>query len=118
MTHLECGMCAATYPPEQLLNLCPACARPLLARYDLPRAAATLTPEALRGRPPTLWRYAEMLPVRDPAMRQRVIDEALVPYLHDQRDAWELDADGRYRRVAETGVSAQQALLQRFSVQG
>ena len=55
-------------------------------------------------------------PVRDPAMRQRVIDEALVPYLHDQRDAWELDAEGRYRRVAETGVSAQQALVQRFSL--
>jgi polyphosphate kinase len=27
-------------------------------------------------------------PVRDPALRQRVIDECLVPYLHDQRDAW------------------------------
>ncbi len=57
-------------------------------------------------------------PVRDPAMRQRVIDEALVPYLHDQRDAWELDADGRYRRVSDSGVSAQQALLQRFSQAG
>ena len=54
-------------------------------------------------------------PVRDPALRQRVIDEALVPCLHDQRDAWELDAEGRYRRVSETGVSAQQALMQRFA---
>ncbi len=57
-------------------------------------------------------------PIRDPAMRQRVIDEALVPYLHDQRDAWELDAEGRYRRVADSGVSAQQALMQRFSLAG
>ncbi len=54
-------------------------------------------------------------PVRDPALRQRVIDEALVPYLRDQRDAWQLDAEGRYRRVADTGVSAQQALMQRFA---
>jgi polyphosphate kinase len=53
-------------------------------------------------------------PVRDPAMRQRVIDEALVPYLHDQRDAWVLDGQGRYRRVADGGASAQQALMQRF----
>ena len=53
-------------------------------------------------------------PVLDTAMRQRVIDEALVPYLHDQRDAWELQADGRYSRVSDHGVSAQQALLQRF----
>jgi polyphosphate kinase len=54
-------------------------------------------------------------PVRDKAMRQRIIDEGLVPYLHDERDAWLLDATGCYRRVSETGVSAQQALMQRFS---
>jgi polyphosphate kinase len=56
-------------------------------------------------------------PVRDPALRQRVIDEALVPYLHDTRDAWVLDS-GRYRRVGrsggEAGASAQRALLERF----
>lgn len=53
-------------------------------------------------------------PVRDAALRQRLIDEALVPYLHDQRDAWSLDSEGRYRRVAEQGASAQLALLQRL----
>jgi polyphosphate kinase len=52
-------------------------------------------------------------PVRDPVLRQRVIDEGLVPYLHDRLDAWTLDGDGRYRRVAEQGVSAQQALMRR-----
>jgi polyphosphate kinase len=50
-------------------------------------------------------------PVNDPRLRQRVIDEALVPYLHDQRDAWQLGADGRYTRVGTDGVSAQQALM-------
>ena len=54
-------------------------------------------------------------PVRDPLLRQRVIDEALVPYLHDRRDAWLLDGEGRYKRVADHGVSAQQALMQRLS---
>jgi polyphosphate kinase len=53
-------------------------------------------------------------PVRDPALRQRVIDEGLVPYLHDEVDAWTLDADGRYKRVAEQGVSAQRALAQLY----
>ena len=52
-------------------------------------------------------------PVRDPVLRQRVIDECLVPYLHDQQDAWAMDADGSYRRVATQGLSAQQALLRR-----
>jgi polyphosphate kinase len=53
-------------------------------------------------------------PVRDAALRQRVIDEALVPYLHDTLDAWALDAEGRYKRVGDTGVSAQRALVQRY----
>lgn len=53
-------------------------------------------------------------PVLDPTLRQRVIDEALVPYLYDEVDAWTLDGEGRYRRVAESGVSAQQALMHRY----
>ena len=53
-------------------------------------------------------------PVRDPALRRRAIDEMLVPYLHDERDAWQLDAQGHYARVAERGLSAQQALMTRF----
>ncbi len=53
-------------------------------------------------------------PVRDAAMRQRVIDECLVPYLRDTLDAWTLSADGQYRRVGTKGVSAQQALMRRF----
>jgi len=54
-------------------------------------------------------------PVRDPVLRQRVIDEALVPYLHDRLDAWALDSEGRYRRVGEGGPGAQQALMQRYA---
>ena len=53
-------------------------------------------------------------PIRDPAMRQRVIDECLVPYLHDTRDAWTLQSNGKYERVGTDGVSAQQALMARF----
>jgi polyphosphate kinase len=54
-------------------------------------------------------------PLRDPAARQRVIDECLLPYLHDRRDAWLLRSDGHYDRVGSDGPSAQQALLQRYS---
>ena len=53
-------------------------------------------------------------PVRDAALRQRLIDEALVPYLHDRRDAWLQASDGSYARVAEDGASAQQALMGRY----
>ena len=53
-------------------------------------------------------------PVRDPSLRQRVIDECLVPYLHDTRDAWTLRSGGSYARIAQDGPSAQQALMQLF----
>ena len=54
-------------------------------------------------------------PVQDAKLRQRVIDEALQPYLHDSLDAWQLGPDGRSTRVVcATGISAQQALVRRF----
>jgi len=46
-----------------LHNLCTECGKPLLVRYDLKRAAASLTKESLPGRGPDLWRYREVLPV-------------------------------------------------------
>ena len=54
-------------------------------------------------------------PLEDPAMRQRVVDEGLVPYLNDRADAWELQPDGQYVSAAGDGPSAQQALLQRWA---
>jgi polyphosphate kinase len=53
-------------------------------------------------------------PITDPQLRQRVIDECLVASLHDARDAWELQADGSYRR-AKDGHGAQAALMQRYA---
>ena len=41
--------------------------KPLLARYDLAAAKVHFSREALANRPPGLWRYSEMLPVRDRA---------------------------------------------------
>jgi polyphosphate kinase len=54
-------------------------------------------------------------PVRDPALRQRVIDECLVPYLNDRQDAWLLQPDGSYTRIGTAGPSAQQALVRRYA---
>ncbi len=67
LTHLECTNCGATHESEQLITTCPACGKVLYARYDLAAAARTMTPAALAERPWTLWRYAEILPARDPA---------------------------------------------------
>ncbi|OYU79316.1 MAG: polyphosphate kinase 1 [Burkholderiales bacterium PBB5] len=53
-------------------------------------------------------------PVRDAVLRQRVIDECLVPYLHDRRDTWLQAADGHYQRLDSGGASAQAALAARY----
>ncbi len=55
-------------------------------------------------------------PVTDPVIRQRIIDECLVAYLHDKVDAWDLQADGTYVRVnAQPKLGAQAALMSRYS---
>ena len=41
-------------------------------------------------------------PVEDPVLRKRVIDECLVAYLHDNVDAWRMNAEGHYTRVEPT----------------
>ncbi len=56
-------------------------------------------------------------PVRDAQLRRRVIDECLVPYLLDSRDAWLLNSDGSYRVAGGNGVSAQEALMHRYAGQ-
>ena len=58
---LECSACGKKYDASVEQHLC-TCGKPLFARYDLRRAAATLTLENLKSRPRTLWRYTEVLP--------------------------------------------------------
>jgi len=67
LTHLECTACARTFEADQLLGLCPHCGKVLYARYDLGAVKRSLTRETPRGRRPDMWRYHEVLPVRDPA---------------------------------------------------
>jgi len=66
LSHLECARCAATFDADRVQNLC-HCGGPLLVRYDLKAVVARLTPGRLAGRPASMWRYRELLPVRDDA---------------------------------------------------
>ena len=63
VTHLECAKCGAKYEPNRIYNLCTACGKPLLVRYDLKAAAAGIKREDLKNRVSSLWRYREVLPV-------------------------------------------------------
>jgi len=66
LTGLECGRCAAFYPGDTPRALCD-CGGPLLARYDLAAIRAAVTPADIARRAPTMWRYRELLPVREDA---------------------------------------------------
>ncbi len=68
-THLECTYCGTTYEAEGLIRLSPCCQRPLYARYDLAALKGRFHLRDVVGRKPTMWRYHEVLPVRDPAFR-------------------------------------------------
>ncbi len=73
LDHLECGRCHATYDADRVMHLCPACGGPLLARYDLEQARREMPAPSRDGTPgggrADLWRYAPVLPIRDPAHR-------------------------------------------------
>jgi threonine synthase len=64
--HLECALCSLEHEANVLQNLCRECGKPLLVRYDLAKAAQTLTKDSLKMRESSLWRYREVLPVIDP----------------------------------------------------
>ncbi len=66
VTHLECGYEGDSYPPDEIHGLSKA-GKPLLVRYDLDGVKAALTKDILKSRPMDMWRWRELLPVRDAA---------------------------------------------------
>jgi threonine synthase len=98
ITHLECSKCGEKYSHEKLQNLC-GCGGPLLARYDLAKAARTLTREALKSRPANMWRYAEVLPAREAVS----LGEGMTPVIHARRLGARLGLDALY--VKDEGLN-------------
>ena len=98
ITHLECSKCGEKHSHGKLQNLC-ACGGPLLARYDLAKAARTLTREALKSRPANMWRYAEVLPARDAVS----LGEGMTPVIHARRLGARLGLDALY--VKDEGLN-------------
>ncbi len=67
LTRLEGGLSRVSYPADELATVDPLDGRPLLARYDLERAARTLRDRGRDVHRPMggVWRWHEVLPVRD-----------------------------------------------------
>ncbi len=65
LSHLECGYCGEKYDADKIFNLCHKCSKPLLVRYDLKSASKVVKKENISSRLPNLWRYRELLPIRN-----------------------------------------------------
>jgi threonine synthase len=61
VTHLESALDGTRFEPNQLLTVHQG--RPLWVRYDLAAIKQRLKPDDLLKRPPSLWRYRELLPL-------------------------------------------------------
>ena len=66
LSHLECTACGDTFSADELHRLCDSCGKVLYARYDLDAAGRALSPNDLASRHGDMWRYFELMPVRQP----------------------------------------------------
>ena len=60
---LRCRECGRSYPAEAL-HVCEFCFGPLEVAYDYEAIAAAVTRESVAAGPPTIWRYAALLPAQ------------------------------------------------------
>ena len=84
ITHLECSLSGESCTHEVPTRLNPKNGKPYLARYDLAKAAETLTKESLLDREPNMWRYREVMPVVNPAYIV-TLGEGFTPLAHAER---------------------------------
>jgi threonine synthase len=84
LSHLECSQCGRRYDASALRNLCGDCLRPLLVRYDLGAARASLSRDANASRSHDVWRFHELQPVRDARFRL-TLAEAGMPLVRATR---------------------------------
>lgn len=62
---LKCGKCGKIYNATRLQTVCNVCVKPLLARYDLEGVKDAITPRIFKERTADMWRYWELLPVKE-----------------------------------------------------
>ena len=93
LTHLECGACRARHESGAPQGVCAKCGKPLLARYDLDTARAMLSKRDWESGRDDLWRFFDMLPVKD-ARNISSIGEGMTPLLTGGRLAEEAGLPG------------------------
>ena len=65
LTNLECTYCGETFSADEPMRLCAKCGKVLYPRYDISTASKNFTKDLLRDRAPNMWRYFEMMTIRE-----------------------------------------------------
>ena len=94
VSYLTCPKCHQAYESEALIQLC-KCGAPLLVEYHLEKVKAALCKEMLKEREPNLWRYRELLPVKD-SKNIVTLGEGMTPLLHLKRLGTEIGLANLY----------------------
>jgi threonine synthase len=77
IAYLECSKCGEHISGAQPQTICPKDGGSLYVRFDLATLKGKFTPDSLRGRPATMWRYHEVLPGDTPV----TLGEGFTPML-------------------------------------
>src|SRR5215472_3098428 len=80
IAYLECSKCGEHIDPSKPQTICPKDGGSLYVRYDLAALKGKFTPDSLRGRPATMWRYHEVLPGDTPV----TLGEGFTPMLQSR----------------------------------
>ncbi len=79
---LSCKECGRSYP-KQALHVCEDCFGPLEVVYDYAAIKKAISHDTIASRPPSIWRYRELLPVdREP---QAGVDVGFTPLLKAEK---------------------------------
>ena len=87
-THLECSQSGEPHDIGKLQGLSGA-GKPLLAIYDLTALRKAVRPADIEAREAGIWRWHELLPVREPAQALSLgeVDTPLIPLVRSERRA-------------------------------
>jgi threonine synthase len=102
-TELVCHDCGYRTPLLDTAFKCPACGEGLDVDYDYERARKAIAERGLEGRPWSVWRFEELLPIVSRRAQQRVARFAgKTPLIHAERLGAELGLSNLYLKDDST----------------
>src|SRR5438093_8969014 len=103
LRNLQCTGCGAEFSADAVHGVCPKCGKVLFARYDLGALRKAMVPDDFRSRSWDMWRYRELLPVRNEA-NVVTLGEGMTPLLRvTERVSSALGFDGGRLAIKDEG---------------